>query len=126
MMTHAGDIAPQDRVAGLRTALRILGAVWAYTDEEIAMIFDATVDEIQAWREAPSTAHISDDQLVRISYILGIHKALDTLVPERSAHSGFLRRPTPALDGASPVDIMREGTSGLRQIRRWLDGACQW
>lgn len=120
------QITPTQRIAGVRTALRILDEIWGFTDTEAAEILDVTAAEIQAWREAPSAGPITDDRLMRVSYILGIHKALSTLVPKQSAHPGFMRHENPALDGVSPSDVMREGTGGLRRVRRWLDGECQW
>lgn len=119
-------VTSRDRIAGTRTALRILEQIWECTDAEAAEILDMTPAEIRAWRAAPASEPITDDRLIRVSYILGIHKALDTLVPKRSAHAGFMRRENPALEGVSPLDVMREGTAGLRRIRRWLDGECQW
>lgn len=120
------DFTPEDRVVTIRAALRILDEIWGFTDVEAAEILDATADEIRSWRETPVAEPITDDRLMRVSYILGIHKALDTLVPKRSAHAGFMRHENPALEGVSPLDVMREGTAGLRRVRRWLDGECQW
>lgn len=120
------DATPEERIAGIRTALRILDEVWGFTDSEAAEILDATTYEIRSWRESPSAESITDDRLMRVSYILGIHKALSRLVPKRSAHAGFMRHENPALEGVSPLHVMREGTAGLRRVRRWLDGECQW
>jgi uncharacterized protein (DUF2384 family) len=120
------DITPRHRIASIRMALGILDEVWGFTDTEAAEILDTTAEEIRSWRDAPTPGPITDDRLVRVSYTLGIHKALDTLVPERSAHPGFLRRGAPALNGESPLDVMRQGPAGLRRVRRWLDGECGW
>ncbi|MDZ7788125.1 MAG: antitoxin Xre/MbcA/ParS toxin-binding domain-containing protein [Halofilum sp. (in: g-proteobacteria)] len=125
LITHPADFSPDARIAGFRAALRILGDVWELADDETAAILDTTSNEIHAWREAPTTGPITDDRLTRASYVLGIHKALDTLVPDRSAHPGFIRRSLPALDGATPLDIMSDGVAGLRRMRGWLDGECQ-
>lgn len=120
------DFSPEDRVVTIREALRILDEIWGFTSIEAAEILDATADEIRSWREAPVADSITDDRLIRVSYILGINKALDTLVPTRSEHPAFLRRGAPALNGDPPLDIMRQGPAGLRRVRRWLDGECGW
>lgn len=119
------EATPSHRVAGIRMALRILDEVWGFTDTEAAEILDTTAEEIRVWREAPRAEPITDDRLIRVSYIFGIHWALSTLVPKRSTHAGFMRHENPALDGVSPLDVMRGGTAGLRRIRRWLDGECE-
>lgn len=120
------DFTPEDRVVTVREALHILSEIWGFTDIEAAEILDTTADEIRSWREVPVAEPITDDRLIRVSYILGIHKALATLVPTRSEHPAFLRRGAPALNRESPLDVMRQGPAGLRRVRRWLDGEGGW
>ncbi len=126
MRAQFADFSSGERVKGTRVALKIARDVWALTDEECGDLLGMTADEIRALNEAPDRAAVTDDQLLRASYILGIHQALDTLTPQRAAHPAFVRRSLPALDGASPLEVMREGPNGLRRIRQWLERFPQW
>ncbi len=108
----------QQRTVSTRAAICVMEGIWELSDNEAAEILGVTADEIRVWRAQPDADSITDERLERVSYVLGIHRALDTLVPDRAAHPGFVRRGAPALDGESPIDVMRQGPAVLRRIRR--------
>lgn len=65
------------------------------------------------------------DQLTRISYIVGIYKALQLLLPAEYADH-WMSRPNDnfLFGGRSPLDYaIRAGLPGLQQIRSLLDAA---
>jgi len=69
-------------------------------------------------------ARLAHDTLERISYLLGIYKALHTLLPSREAADGWIHRinEAPGFNGASALDIMRGGNvTDLADVRRYLD-----
>ena len=69
-------------------------------------------------------AVLPKDTLERISYILGIYKALQILLPDEQAADEWVRRPNAALlfDGQSALDRMLSGqVADLFVVRQYLD-----
>jgi Protein of unknown function (DUF2384) len=72
-----------------------------------------------------STSTRSQDELMRISYIIGIYKALHILFSHELADE-WIKRPNdnPLFGGATPLEYaVKAGIPGLQQIRRLLDAA---
>lgn len=68
---------------------------------------------------------LRQDELTRISYLIGIYKALHILLPEELADQ-WATRPNDNLlfGGQSPLDYMvRAGIPGFQQVRSLLDAA---
>ena len=69
--------------------------------------------------------HLSRDALDRLSYILGIYKALHILFSDRTALQ-WLRNPNidPQFNGRSPLEYLVTGQLvALADVRRYLDWA---
>lgn len=68
---------------------------------------------------------LRQDQLTRVSYILGIYKALHILLPQELADQWISRsNDDPLFGGQTPLDyILRAGIPGLDQVRSLLDAA---
>lgn len=80
-------------------------------------------------RRDPKSARLSRDTLERISYVLGIYKALQILLPRKEAADSWIRRKNaaPVFNGHSPLDLMLAGkVSDLYLVRRYLDGERGW
>ncbi|MEO9262657.1 MAG: antitoxin Xre/MbcA/ParS toxin-binding domain-containing protein, partial [Candidatus Baltobacteraceae bacterium] len=72
---------------------------------------------------------LSPDTLERVSYVLGIYKALRILLPREAARLEWLRNPNadPEFAGASPLEIMTAGkVANLYRVRRYVDGQRGW
>lgn len=68
---------------------------------------------------------LRQDELTRISYIVGIYKALHILLPEELADR-WMTRPNDAFlfGGQAPLEyVLRAGIPGLQQVRGYLDAA---
>lgn len=68
---------------------------------------------------------LSQDQLTRISYIVGIYKALHILLSDELADQ-WMTRPNDNLlfSGQTPLDfVVRAGIPGFQQVRSLLDAA---
>ena len=68
---------------------------------------------------------LRQDELTRISYLIGIYEALHILLPEEWADR-WVTRPNDNLlfGGQAPLDYMvRAGIPGLQQVRSLLDAA---
>jgi uncharacterized protein (DUF2384 family) len=68
---------------------------------------------------------LRQDELTRISYIVGIYKALHILLPEELSDR-WMSRPNDyfLFAGQSPLEyVLRAGIPGLQQVRSYLDAA---
>jgi uncharacterized protein (DUF2384 family) len=68
---------------------------------------------------------LRQDELTRISYVVGIYKALHILLPDGLADR-WITQPNddPLFAGQTPLDYMiRTGIPGLHQVRSLLDAA---
>ena len=64
------------------------------------------------------------DLLERVSYLLGIYKALQVLIPVPSAADTWVKRPNraPLFNGRSALDVMLSGNvSDLFLVRQYVD-----
>ncbi len=76
-------------------------------------------------RDHPELARLSDDQLDRISYLLGIYKALHILFTRPEQADSWIRRPNEAtpFGGKAAADLLFSGhIEDLMRVRRFLDG----
>lgn len=74
-------------------------------------------------KETPST--LRQDELMRISYLVGIYKALHILLPDNLADQ-WMTRPNdnPLFKGLAPLDYaVKSGIPGLQHVRSLVDAA---
>lgn len=72
---------------------------------------------------------LNRDLLERISYVMGIYKALQVLYPTRNLAARWIKSPNEALpfNGASALDFMCRGSVlHLAETRRYLDAQRGW
>ncbi|MCD9027241.1 MbcA/ParS/Xre antitoxin family protein [Luteimonas sp. BDR2-5] len=72
---------------------------------------------------------VPGDALERISYLLGIYKALHILFPDDAQADGWVRRPNsaPPFGGTSALDRMLGGrVADLYVVREYLDAQRGW
>ena len=109
--------------SALRTFLRI-AALWELSvDEQMALLGVTARSTFFKWKKDPN-AVLPKDTLERISYILGIYKALQILLPDEMAADEWVKRPNTAhsFGGRSPLDRMLSGqVSDLFVVRQYLD-----
>lgn len=110
--------------AGLRTFFRI-AALWDLSvDEQITLLGSPARSTYFKWKRDGADS-LPRDVLERISYILGIYKDLQLLLPVESAADAWVRQPNDAqpFGGASALDRMLSGNvADLYEVRRYLDG----
>lgn len=118
-----------DGAAALRTVFRIFDELDITPEEGECLLGEIPRSTYYRWKRAPAKATITRDLLERLSYLLGIYKALQILVPDKRQQAAFLRRPNlnPVCDGRKPLEVMLMGNvTDLYRIRRWLDGERGW
>jgi hypothetical protein len=70
-----------------------------------------------------AAATLRQDELTRISYVVGIYKSLRIVLPDGLA-DGWVTQPNdnPLFRGQTPIEYMvRTGIPGLQQVRSLLD-----
>lgn len=76
------------------------------------------------WKADKSATRLSRDTLERVSYMLGIYKALNILLPSARAADEWIRKPNTAslFGGQRAIDRMLAGSLiDLADVRRYLD-----
>jgi hypothetical protein len=112
----------------LRTFFRIADG-WQLSTGERQRVLGLKPSTYFKYQRAPQNARLSRDTLERISYMLGIYKALQILLPRREAADAWIRQKNsaPVFNGYAPLELMLGGkVSDLYLVRRYLDGERGW
>lgn len=107
----------------LRTFFRIAGLWKLSVEEQMTLLGLSTRSTFFNWQKKPEVS-LPRDTLERISYVLGIYKALQILLPSDQAADGWIRRPNanPLFGGRSALDRMLSGqVADLYTVRQYLD-----
>lgn len=110
--------------AGLRAFFNIAQAWKITTDEQMVLLGSPGRSTFFKWKSSPQTAELKRDTLERLSYILGIYKALQILLPDGAAADAWVKKPNtaPLFGGNSALDRMLGGNIGdLLAVRQYLD-----
>ena len=127
MAEQARPAAAFDRMRLSGPALRTffhIAKLWSLSVEEQMTLLGLTArSTFFKWKKDPNTV-LPKDTLERISYILGIYKALQILLPNEQAADEWVRRPNavPLFAGRSALDRMLSGqVADLFVVRQYLD-----
>ena len=107
----------------LRTFFRIADLWSLSVDEQMTLLGLMARSTFFKWKKDPNTV-LPKDTLERISYILGVYKALQILLPDERAADEWVRRPNaaPPFGGRSALDRMLSGhVADLFVVRQYLD-----
>jgi hypothetical protein len=109
--------------AAFRTFFRI-AALWRLSVEEQMTLLGLTSrSTYYKWRNEPP-GRLTPDLLERLSYVFGIYKNLQVLLPEPGAADAWIRRPNTAapFNGRSALDRLLSGhVADLYVVRKYLD-----
>jgi len=116
--------------AGLRAYLRIVEDVWKVKGEDARTLLGSPARSTyhqwkkRAQEDPNANIQLTRDHLERISYVLGIYKALQILFPQRALSDEWMQRPNDAFAGNTPLQHALGGNvTDLADVRRYLDGA---
>ena len=131
--TASGPAASSAPASGpaLRTFFNIARA-WALSDAESMTLLgfeEGSRSTYFKWKKDPDGARLSRDKLERLSYVFGIYKALQLLLPDPAAADSWIRRPNGAapFGGRPALDRLLSGNvSDLYVVREYLDAARGW
>ena len=110
--------------AGLRAFFNIARDWGLNTDEQMVLLGAPGRSTFFKWKSAPETADLKRDTLERLSYLLGIYKALQILLPDASAADAWVKKPNsaPLFGGKRALDRMLGGNvADLIAVRQYLD-----
>jgi hypothetical protein len=111
--------------SALRTFFNIAEAWKLTTDEAMTLLGLDSRSTFFKWKKQPELAKLNPDKLERLSYIFGIYKALQILLPKPEAADQWIKRPNSAglFQGQSALDRMLKGrVIDLYVVRQYLDG----
>lgn len=110
--------------AGLRAFFNIARDWQLSTDEQMILLGAPGRSTFFKWKAAPEGVELRRDTLERLSYILGIYKALQILLPDAAAADAWVKRPNhaPLFGGRSALARMLGGNvADLLAVRQYLD-----
>lgn len=115
---------PDELGSAALTAFFNITAAWRLgAEEERVLLGSPPRSTFFKWKSERS-ARLSADTLERISYVMGIYKALHILLPTQEMADGWVKRPNsaPGFGGKSALDKMLAGrVVDLADVRRYLD-----
>jgi Protein of unknown function (DUF2384) len=109
--------------AGLRAFTKIAELWHLSVPEQLTLLGLTSRSTYFKWRKEPQPK-LPRDTLERLSYLLGIYKALQLLLPEAAAADQWIRRPNdaPLFGGGSALERMLSGNvADLFTVRQYLD-----
>jgi hypothetical protein len=86
------------------------------------LLGDRPRSSVYKLKSVPKT--LGPDELTRISYLVGIYKALHILLPNELADQ-WMTRPNdnPLFRGRTPLDYVLRGIPAMQQVRSLVDAA---
>jgi hypothetical protein len=106
------------------TAFFNITAAWGLSaEEERTLLGSPPRSTFFKWKSERS-ARLSPDTLERISYVMGIYKALRILLPTEESANDWVKKPNTGrgFNGQSALDRMLAGrVIDLADVRRYLD-----
>lgn len=112
--------------AALRTFFNIVRDWKLNSEQAMALLgFDErTRSTFFKWKREPESARLTKEKLERLSYIFGIYKDLQILLPRPESAHQWIHRPNDAtpFGGRSALDRMLSGNvADLYVVRQYLD-----
>lgn len=115
---------PDELGATALTAFFNITAGWGLAaEEERTLLGSPPRSTFFKWK-SERAARLTPDTLERISYVMGIYKALKILLPTEEAANGWIKRPNSArgFGGKTALERMLAGrVIDLADVRRYLD-----
>lgn len=112
--------------AALRTYFNIARDWDLNTEQAMALLgFDErTRSTFFKWKRDPESARLTREKLERLSYLFGIYKDLQILLPKAESADQWIHRPNdaPLFGGRSALERMLSGNvADLYVVRQYLD-----
>ena len=113
---------------GALDAIFKIGRAWDLSEHEEAVILGPPDHgTLRAWKDGKGP-EIDKETELRMPYVLGIFRAINTLLPNPEWADAWMRKPNkaPIFDGRSALDRMTDGSiEDLKNVRQYLDAEAQ-
>jgi len=125
MNTLKKDILQVDKKRAAQVALsvffNITNAWGAKPAEQRILLGSPAASTMFKWKKG-MVSKINQDTLERVSYIIGIYKALGILFPTREQADAWVNKSNRDFNGETALDFMLKGSMiNLSDTRRYLD-----
>lgn len=111
--------------ASLLPAIFNIFSQWSLTGgQQMTLLGLSNEKTLYNWKSHPEKAKLNRDLLERASYILGIYKSLQILLPDQTLADHWLSMPNdnPIFNGIAPLDRILAGqVIDLALVRNFLD-----
>jgi hypothetical protein len=122
-LSHADET--QNVAERSRIALKIFFDIsdgWNLTgDEKVTLLGNPDPATYSAWQHGEHY-EVSEEVIERISYIVGIYRALRTIFPSRDRADAWIKKGNQVYGGRPALAVMLAGN--LAEVRRYLDAQC--
>ncbi|MCB1690154.1 MAG: DUF2384 domain-containing protein [Halioglobus sp.] len=112
--------------SSLLPAIFTIFSQWRLTGaQQMTLLGLSNEKTLYNWKSRPEKAKLTRDLLERTSYILGIYKSLEILLPDEGLADQWLATPNdnPLFNGTAPLDRLLAGqVVDLAVVRNFLDG----
>jgi hypothetical protein len=118
------DLAdPRASAVAKKTFFRIMD-LWGATNEQAqAMLGSPSRSTFFGWKKGEGGV-LSRDAFERVSYVIGIYKALQILFADEARADAWVSKPNDAFGGRAALERMAAGNmSDLHAVRAYLDYA---
>lgn len=115
--------------SALNTFFNIMKVWKLNTEQSMKLLGLDNRSTLFKWKKDPASARLNPDKLERLSYIFGIYKALQLLLPKPESADSWLHRPNSAspFNGKPAIERMLSGhVADLYIVRQYLDGQRGW
>jgi hypothetical protein len=119
----ANTFPQRTAAAGLRAFFRIADT-WGLSQAEARVLLGSPPESTYYKWKSGQVGNVSQDLLERVSYVLGIYRALQILLPLPDRADAWIKRANhaPLFNGRSALDQMLSGrVADLYVVRQYLD-----
>jgi uncharacterized protein (DUF2384 family) len=112
---------PRASAVAKSTFFRIMEC-WGATNEQAQVLLGSpSRSTFYSWKKGAG-GNLSRDAFERVSYVIGIYKALQILFADKAQADAWVSKPNAAFGGRSAFDRMTAGNLGdLHAVRAYLD-----
>lgn len=117
----AGAAGGQSTLPAAMEAFTRLADAWELsTDDQIKLLGSPGRSTFFKWKKEGGT--LPRDTMERISYLLGIYKALQILLPNSASADRWIKKPNKYFNNQSALDVMLGGqVVDIYKVRQYLD-----
>jgi hypothetical protein len=112
----------EDEVGAMFRAVLNLFERWEVSAAQAAMLLDVSPRTYARWKSRRRPEAMGQDGALRLSNLMGIHKALRIVFAEPQRGYAWIGKPNERFGGKTALEAMLEGgLPGIMRVRRYLD-----